>query len=81
VSLSDAYGCLSGDVVMEYCFAKNHNFLEFPDFHSPFLKAVYNSESSIHVLMHFPWLLPLVKALPESLLPSQFMLIFNFQKV
>ena len=78
--LSDAYGCFSGDVMMEYCFARNQNFLDIPDFRSPFLEAVSSLECATHLLMHFPWLLPLLKSLPESLLPSNAVLVLDFKK-
>jgi len=81
LTLSDAYGCFSGDIMMEYCFSKNHNFLDIPDFHSPFLEAVNNLETGVHVLVHFPWLLPIAKSLPEAILPAQVRLVFDFKKV
>jgi hypothetical protein len=66
---------------MEYCFSKNHNFLDIPDFRSPFLEAVNNLETGVHVLVHFPWLLPIAKSLPEAILPAQVRLVFDFKKV
>jgi hypothetical protein len=67
--------------MMEYCFSKTHNFLDIPDFRSPFLEAVNNLETGVHVLVHFPWLLPIAKSLPEAILPAQVRLVFDFKKV
>lgn len=81
LTLSDAYGCLSGDIMMEYCFARNNNFLDIPNFRSPFLEAVSNLETGVHVLIHFPWLLPIAKSLPKIILPTQVKLVFDFKQV
>lgn len=81
VCISDAYGCLSGDVVLEYCFAKNDDFLGLPDFDSPFLRATATLETGIHVVTHFPWLMAFALSLPDFVLPSMVMQVWNFKRV
>jgi hypothetical protein len=66
---------------MEYCFAKGHDFLSSPDFFSPFPEAVRATQCTIHVLMHFPWILPVLKALPYFLLPTGMMAMVDFRRV
>ncbi|KAN0069103.1 Cytochrome P450 [Elaphomyces granulatus] len=78
--LGQAYSSFSCDIVMEYCFAKGHDFLSSPDFFSPFPEAVRATQCTIHVLMHFPWILPVLKALPYFLLPTGMMAMVDFRR-
>jgi hypothetical protein len=79
--LSDAYGCFTGDVIMEYCFAESYNFLDSPGFFSSFLVALNQLEGTVHIMTHFPWILPIVKALPDFALPASFLPVINFERV
>lgn len=79
--LSQAYCCFSCDIVTEYCFAKGYDFLSSPDFLSPFPGAIRGLQRMTHILTHFPWILPILKALPDFLLPANFMAMANFKRV
>lgn len=81
VCLSDAYSCLSGDVVMQYCFARNDDFLGSSDFKSPILKATEKQITGYHIISQFPWILNLVLALPDMMCPEIVLLAVRFQRV
>lgn len=79
LSLSHAYSSFSCDIVMEYSFAKGHDFLSSPDFFSPFPEYLRDFQGTVHVLTHFPWMLPVLKALPYSILPPGILAMANFK--
>lgn len=55
--VSDAYPCLSGDVVMQYAFGFRHKQLDSPNFGS-FHEAFQSMGAYGHVTAQFPWFLP-----------------------
>jgi hypothetical protein len=66
---------------MEYCFAKNDDFLGLSSFDSPFLRATATLETGIHVVTHFPWLMTIVKMLPDYVLPAMVLQVWKFKRV
>lgn len=80
VSLSDAFGCFTGDMIMEYCFAQHHDFLSAPGFSSPFLKCLIQLEATAHIMMHFPILIKILRQLPDFVLPKSAMPIIEFER-
>jgi cytochrome P450 len=80
VVLSDAFGCFTGDMIMEYCFAQHHDFLSAPEFSSPFLESVHQLESTAHIMMHFPVLIKIMRLVPDFLLPGKAMPIIQFER-
>lgn len=80
---SDVWACYAGDNVIQYCFATNEDFLSIRDFKAPLIHAL---DSSLHIfpyMFYFPWLLPLLKLLPESLtriLAPDVVPVFQYEK-
>ncbi|KAI1132772.1 cytochrome P450 [Nemania abortiva] len=64
--LDDAYSALTSEVIVYYSYSLSYNFLDMPDFRSPFTNAARNLAMSLHVGAHFPWLLRLQKSIPPS---------------
>ena len=66
---------------MRYCFGTNPNFLDSPNFSSPFLAALHSLERSYHVMRHFPWLLIVLTALPECFISVKMRSVREFERV
>lgn len=64
--LNEVYAALTSDVINYYSFALSSNFLDLPEFKSPFAAAARKLAMSIHVSGHFPWFLWLMQNLPRS---------------
>jgi hypothetical protein len=69
VNLANAYRCYTTDVVTEYYWARSYNFLEHPEFNPEWFVVMRNIAESGHVGRMFPWMMPLMKALPQWLAP------------
>lgn len=81
VSLSDAFRCFAGDVVGDFCFSFDHNFLSTSDFEAPFLEAFDGLLLFIHVIKYFPFLLGILHALPDRFVPSAMVVtVLEFQR-
>jgi hypothetical protein len=80
---SDVWACYASDNVMQYGFATNKDFLSIRNFKAPLIHAL---DSSLHIfpyIFYFPWLLPLMKLLPESLtriLAPDVVPVFQYEK-
>jgi hypothetical protein len=81
IRLDDAFGCFTGDIITMYCFGTDRNFLDSPNFSSPFLAALHSLESTYQVMRHFPWLLPVLTALPERFMPVKMRSVREFERV
>jgi hypothetical protein len=81
VCLGDAFRCFSGDVVMEYCFSKNYNFLGFSNFKTPYIEAGQQLQANYHIMSYFPWLLRVMKSLPTKYLPKTMAPVYAFKRV
>ncbi|KAJ8130051.1 hypothetical protein O1611_g3581 [Lasiodiplodia mahajangana] len=64
--LENAYSALTSEVIVYYSFALSYNFLDLPDFKSPFNDAARKVALGVHAGGHFPWLLWLQKSMPLS---------------
>lgn len=66
INLSHAFPALTGDVIMDYFFGFNYGQLkhpEFDSFHDAFLKIAGTG----HVATQFPWILPVMNSIPDSI--------------
>ncbi|KAH8749227.1 cytochrome P450 [Diaporthe sp. PMI_573] len=68
VCLDEAYAALTSDVINDHSFGISYDFLEYPDFRTPFTTSIRKLAMSLHVSGHFPWFLSLMQSLPESVL-------------
>lgn len=59
--------CLASDLIMEYCFARNYGFALEEDFNPDYMKALKGLTTGAHTFIAFPWLMKIMKTLPERL--------------
>lgn len=64
--LDEAYAALTSDIINFYSFALSYDFLDMPEFKSPFTSSIRKLALSLHVSGHFPWFLQLMQSLPQS---------------
>ncbi|KAF1818121.1 cytochrome P450 monooxygenase [Dissoconium aciculare CBS 342.82] len=83
VRLDAAWSTYATDNVLWYTLSLAYDFLDYPDFKSPFTEATGKLLWSIHWLTHFPGLMKLFNAIPheyvEKLSPD-IGAIFGFQR-
>lgn len=64
LSLNDVWASFAADIALYFAFATEHNYLDKPDFDSPFIRAVRAPPGTAHLANHFGWLVPLMAVLP-----------------
>lgn len=69
VPLSMAFSCLSTDIAAEYAFSTSYNFLQVPDFQTPFYRAFAFAFRAAPFVKHIPWIVPLMEGLPRLVPP------------
>ncbi|KAL3290694.1 cytochrome P450 [Colletotrichum asianum] len=65
--LDSAYASLTSEIIMYYSFGIRHNFIDYPDFKTPFTTAIERLAASLHMSGHFPWTLSLIKSIPRPI--------------
>ncbi|KAF1994629.1 cytochrome P450 [Amniculicola lignicola CBS 123094] len=66
MNLSHAFPALTGDIIMDYFFGFNYGQLKHPEFDS-FHDAFMKIAATGHVATQFPWILPLMNMIPDSI--------------
>ena len=69
VPLSMAFSCLSTDIAAEYAFSTSYNFLQVPDFQTPFYRAFAFAFRAAAFVKHLPWVVPLMEKFAGSVCP------------
>ncbi len=57
----------TSDIITRYAFGNSTNFMDLDDYNMPFFKAIEQTFLLSPACMHFPWLGPLMEALPPSI--------------
>lgn len=65
--LNHAFAAFSFDIITYYAFARSFEYMEMPGFHGPFTDAAKELANTLHIMGHFPWLLAMLQAIPNSL--------------
>ncbi|KAG8525631.1 uncharacterized protein KY384_009275 [Bacidia gigantensis] len=65
--LNDAWGCLTTDTIIAYCFEREYHFTESPDFKSDFAQAISDLMDGVHMVTQFPLLPRIFQSLPDSM--------------
>ncbi|KAJ4423370.1 hypothetical protein N0V82_001973 [Gnomoniopsis sp. IMI 355080] len=65
--LNHAFAAFSFDIITYYAFARSFEYMEMPGFHGPFTDAAKELANTLHIMGHFPWLLAILQAIPNSL--------------
>jgi cytochrome P450 len=82
--VDDAWACFAADVVTEYVFGWSYDYLDAPDFKTPFTQAVKSLGESAKIMAHFSLIIPLLLSLPDSfvgfIMPDA-LVIFKFKRV
>ncbi|KAL4901410.1 hypothetical protein BDW74DRAFT_187646 [Aspergillus multicolor] len=64
--VNDMFGCWTTDIIVEYCFERQYNFIREPDFKSGFVDVMMDLVEPILWVTHFPWIMKLMQSLPDS---------------
>ena len=67
VNLRHAFAALAMDVITDYAFARPFNCLDEPDFAPVWPEAIDSVSEQSHLNKQFPWLLPLMRLVPLSI--------------
>lgn len=84
INLLDMYACMTADVIGHYAFAHAYNMMEDPDFAPHWHDTLMDVSKNGHLLKQFPFLLPMMQAMPEwlvKIVSPGTMTLINFQKV
>ena len=65
--IKDAFSAFAGDIICQYCFGFCYDHLESPNFKESFHEAFMAVSAFGHTSLQFPWILPLLNKLPDSL--------------
>lgn len=68
VKLDDAFAAFSSDNIIYFAFARTYDFLNYPDFSTPFVQAIDSIFDASLFSAHFPWVIPLMESLPKCVL-------------
>jgi hypothetical protein len=66
LNLTNAFPALTGDIIMDYFFGFNYAQLKSPEFDS-FHEAFVKLGSTGHIATQFPWFLPVMNRIPDSI--------------
>lgn len=66
LNLTKAFGCCTIDTITEFAFAKCHNDLDNPDFHSGLSDVLAQLLGQVHAITHLPWVLKMMNSIPIS---------------
>ncbi len=58
------YGSLTGDIINQYALGSPYNLLGDPDFSPQWYQTWQTVSENCHLLNHFPWMIPLMRAMP-----------------
>jgi hypothetical protein len=68
VPLKAAFAALTSDIVTQFCFMMQSDYIEAEGFNVMVLKASEGATDALHVVLQFPWLVSLLKLLPDSMM-------------
>ncbi|KAL8843749.1 MAG: hypothetical protein Q9176_001957 [Flavoplaca citrina] len=67
VVMTNAFSCVTCDIISEYSFPEGYNLLEKSDFDSSYYEAWIGLTRMCHVLKQFGWLYPLLDSIPMAI--------------
>lgn len=66
VNLWHVYSAMTGDIVTGYCFPEAYGLLDEPDCGTDLHNMFASTVANVHLLKHFPFILPLMSKLPQQ---------------
>jgi hypothetical protein len=85
IPLRAAFVALTSDIFTEFCFQNQSNYTEAKEFNAVMLKASEGATDALHVVLQFPWLVPILEQLPDKMMVKMLGpgigLLQEFQKV
>ncbi|KAB8071863.1 cytochrome P450 [Aspergillus leporis] len=63
-------GCIASDIIVRYCLDRGYDFLEAPDFRSPFIQALFDLLDGVHLITQFAWVATVFNSLPQCLVEA-----------
>lgn len=80
----EAWGALVADCLSWYTYALSYDFLDYPEFRSPFTSAIQEIALALPLVQYFPWVGKVLRAAPEwlvGILNPSMKAIFEFHGV
>ncbi|KAF2100410.1 putative cytochrome P450 [Rhizodiscina lignyota] len=68
VNLSDAFTCLSADVIGNYAFGQSYNFINSPNFEPGWRKFMMDLSAGTMLMKQFGWAYRMLNVLPEAII-------------
>lgn len=65
--INDMWSCWTLDIITEYLFERQYNFIRHPTFESPLVVSLFSLLEPVHWITQFPWAVKLMQSLPDSL--------------
>lgn len=78
--LNDMLSCLTSDIIMKFAFDRSYGFLDYPDFISPFTRAMSGLTGFSHYAIQFPLLPVLLSKVPDAVMAYLSADVYEFQK-
>lgn len=66
LTLNDMWSCWTSDIIVDYCFERNYNFIERPRFRALFPDAMIGLFAPVHYLTQFPWIPKVLNFVPDA---------------
>tara|TARA_R110002060_G_C2096666_1_gene97416 strand:- start:39 stop:482 length:444 start_codon:yes stop_codon:yes gene_type:complete len=72
IPLRPAFGALTSDIIAEYCFGVNENYIEAPGFNVMVLETTDVLTDTMHVTVQLQWLPKFLNSLPDGIVVGMF---------
>ena len=72
IPLRPAFGALTSDIIAEYCFGVNENYIEAPGFNVMVLETTDVLTDTMHVTVQLHWLPKFLNSLPDAIAIGMF---------
>ncbi|MCJ1391688.1 hypothetical protein MMC18_004553 [Xylographa bjoerkii] len=66
--MNEMWGAWTSDIIVGYCFERDYNFVEQPDFRASFTSAMIDLLEPVHFVTQFPKIISFMNALPDSII-------------
>ncbi|KAI0452902.1 cytochrome protein [Xylaria acuta] len=64
--VNEMWGCWTTDIITEYCFERQYNFIHKPNFKASFVKSFVDLLEGVHWITQFPWLATTMNWMPDA---------------
>ena len=64
--MNDMWGCWTSDIIVGYCYERDYNFVDQPQFRAFFTDAMIDLLDPVHFITQFPWVMKIFQSLPNA---------------